>query len=188
MNHVPAWVLFNDVLLGFTNEGDISISMNQEWVSQTVAQAGANEVQAYNKGGTPTISVELAEIYNWDNWIVAFPNAEKQADDATPPANRIAGHSATTTTEYIGQKATSVAQNLVIRPAVDYTDETTETANDFLIPLAYCSSVGDIPFGVDTPMVLPLEFRALFDPAATLGANQWIYGMDADATGTWAAA
>ncbi len=188
LNHVPSWVILNDVLLGFTNDGDISVNMNQEWVSQFTTQTGANEVQAYNKGGTPTISVDLAEVYNWDNWIAAFPNAEKQVDTDTPVNNRIAGHDAAGTAQYVGQKATTVALQLVIRPVTDYTDETTETGNDFFFPLTYCANVGDIPFGLDTPLSLSLEFRALFNPAASLGQYQWVYGLETEGAGAWVAA
>lgn len=187
LNHEPVWLVYNAVLLGLIDEGDVTVTINEDWVDQVCHQTGSHVLQSYFKGAQVNVEASLAEITNLDNWAVAFPTAQKQKDTATPPINRIAGGSATTTTPYIGTTATSVAKVLILRPASLYVDASTETARDFLIPKAFCRAVGAIPFGIDSANVLPLTFSGIFDPAATEGEYLWIRGK-LTGTGAWTAA
>jgi len=187
LNHGPMWVIYNAVNLGFLNEGEVTLTINQDWVDQLCHQTGSHVVQSYFKGEQVDVEASLAEITNLDNWVVAFQTAQKQKDTATPPINRIASGSATTTAPYIGTTATSVAKVLILRPVSLYTDASTETAQDFVIPKAFCRNAGAIPHGIDTANVLPLHFSGIFDPAATEGEYLWVRGK-LTGTGAWTAA
>ena len=186
--HEPVWVVFNDVLLGLCNEGDITVSWNSEWIDQMSHQTGGHIIESYEKGGSPTVQVDLAEISNLDNWIVAFPVAQKQVDTDTTPNNRVTGGSLTTNAPYIGTKATAVASQLVLRPQAQYADTTTEKTRDMVFQKAWCRNVDDIPFSIDTPSTLSLTFGVLFDPTATQGDYEWIRGLETEVSGAWTAA
>ncbi len=186
--HEQVWVVYNDVLLGLTGEGDVTVSWNTEWIDQMAQQTGGHILESYEKGGPPTIQVNLAEIANLDNFVVAFAAGQKQVDTDTTPNNRFAGGSLTANAAYTGTKASAVASQLVLRPTSLYTDGTTETVRDMMFPKAWCRNVDDIPFGIDTPAELSLTFGVLFDPAATDGDYEWIRGLETAVAGTWAAA
>ena len=190
LNHEPLWVVHGSsaTLLGFSSEGDITVSFNEEWVDQMTHQTGAYVLESYHKGGPVTIEVSLAEINNWDNWVEAFPTGEKQVDTDTVPNARFSPHKLAANTPYIGTKATAVASDLILRPVADYVDVSTETTRDLTFPLAWCRNVDAIPFGIDTPSELALTFGVLFDPAATSGEHTWIRGLMSEVTGAWAAA
>jgi hypothetical protein len=129
--------------------------------------------------------VEFAEVVNWDLWAEVFKMGEKQTDVSTPPETRFTSHSESATTILAGTKGTSLAQMLVLRPATDWTDAATETDRDFVIPLALCTNVDAIPFGAETPMILPVTFEGIGNPDASDGEVLWHRGR---VTGTWAAA
>lgn len=195
LNHEPVSVLFGAAIgsltnLGFCAEGDITVTVPTEWVPQMTHQTGAATVEAYYKGGTPTIDVTFSEINNWDLWETVFMAAEKQRDTATPPNTRVAGLEIAKSLagNYIGHKATSVAKFLVLRPVQLYVSAVAETARDWVFPKSFCSNVAAIPFGVDTPNAFTATFTALFDSAIVDGANQWTRGLKTALSGAWVAA
>lgn len=183
--HRPVWVIFNNTVLGYTAEGEITARMQETWVDQVAHQTGAQPINAYHKGGNVEIDVNLIEVDNWDLWPIAFPVGTKQQDTATPLNTRFTAYG-TSAGNFIGTKASSVAAQLVLRPQDAYTTVSAETQYDLVIPLAFVKNVGDIPFGIDVPNQLALTFGALLDATQTDGSNSWFRGLETPGTGAWA--
>jgi hypothetical protein len=188
INNEPVWVVYNTVLLGLTEPGGCTVNITPGYEMRTAEQTGDSPIDAIFTGVTATVDVTLSEIDNEDNWVVAFPHAEKQEDTSTPPSIRVAGNSTTATTPYVGQKATSIDAPLILRPQSEYTDVSTEETGDLVFPTAFCNNVGEIVFALKSGNTLPLTFTALFDPSATQGENLWYRGLLTEGDGTWAAA
>ncbi len=189
-NHEPVWVAFNDVNLGLCAEGDITVTVPREWVFQNSHQTGGAAIDAYFKGGTPTVQCNFIEINNWDMWEIAFPVGEKQRDSATPPAARGVGLDLASSVlgRYVGHHATTYAQRLVLIPEQLYTASSAQTVRDWFFPKAFCSNVGDVLFGVDSPNALNLTFSVLFDPSNQDGGNQFGRGLRTPSSGSWTVA
>ena len=187
-NVYPVWVVFNDVVLGYANEGEATVNIEYGWQPQTAHQTGTHELDFYFTGQTATVDIEMAEIENLDNWVVAFGLGESQIDTATPPARRIAGTkiAATTNSVYVGTKATTIAQQLVLRPVKDWTDATTETTDDLVFQKAFAMNVPEIVHSLNQSQTLNPTFKPLFDPTKTDGSNLWIRGLETG-TGAWVA-
>ena len=178
--HEPVWVLLGvdeDTLanLGYINTGDVTVTPGINYVDQMTHQTGALIVQKYENGQTLEITLEFAEIINWDVWAAAFRMGEEQEDAASPPLSRFASHTIAGGAD-VGTKGTTKAQMLVLRPMALYVDDATETARDFVVPQALCTNVDSIPFGIETPHILPVTFEAIGDPSATDGSVLWHYG------------
>ena len=187
MNNEPMWVVFADTLLGFADEGDITLSIKGEWVDKLSHQTGNYLLDAFWKGERCTITANLAEVDNWDTWGIAFPIGEEQADAATPPASRYVSNSSTANTPYIGQRAESFDGQLVLRPVALYVAANTETVRDIMIPKAFVREVGDITYSIDNAETLPITWEALFNPDALKGAHLWTRGIETP-TSAWVAA
>ena len=179
LNHEPVQVIFNSVDLGICEPGGVSVSWQSEWVFQQGAQTGNRNLQGYFKGSNPTISVSLAQIDDLSSWEILFPTADNQTSSSD---TRIAGDLAAANSPWVGQKATVYAKKLVLRP-VRGGDLTAEYLFDVVFPLAICTNPGDMTLDLDSPMLLPMEFSTLFDPAASEGEQHWFRGLE---TGTWA--
>jgi hypothetical protein len=185
----PVWVLYGDAIgsltnLGYTAKGsDVTVNIGQNWIPQMVAQTGEMPIEMYDNGQTIEVTIEFAEVVNWDLWPEVFSMSEKQDDDTTATWDRIVSHSESAVS-LVGTKGTDNAKMLVLRPIELYTDATTETARDFVIPQAVCTNVGEIPFGIDNPQILPVTFTGIGDPAASDGEVLWYRGRT---TGTWTA-
>lgn len=183
-NHVPMRVLFgaagSEVELGYTEPGEITVTFNEEWVDQMAHQTGGRILDSYAKPGNPTIQVGLLEVTNLANWAVAFPlgSAQSSSGDARySPTLITAGAS----TPHTGQKASSIAKRLILRP-VSTASSSTEDAFDLWFPKAWVRTVGDVQFGVDVAVVLNVTFGTLYTEAATEGEHIWLLGKP---TGTW---
>lgn len=187
VNNEPVWVVYNTVLLGFTEPGGCTVNITPGYEMRLAEQTGDSPIDAFYTGTTATIDVSLSEIDNADNWTVAFPFAEQQKETSTPPEIRVAGNSTTTTTPFVGQKATSIDAPLILRPQSEYTDVSTEETGDLVFPTAFCSNVAELAFALKSGNVLPLTFTALFNPAATQGENLWYRGLLTEGTGAWVA-
>jgi hypothetical protein len=172
--------------LGYTGEdGGVSVNITQEWVPRTVAQCGVMPVEMYGNGQTIEVTVDLAEVVNWDLWANAFRMGEKQADGTTPTAiNRFVSHDADATV-LVGETGTSLDQYLILRPTALWVDADTTTVRDFVVPQAICTNVGEIPFGVETPQILPLTFMGIGNPAASDGEVLWYRGHTTAPAGSW---
>ena len=187
----PVWVLVGadiDSLaaLGYTAKGsDVTITPGQNWIPQMAAQTGEMPLELYDNGQTLEVSVDFAEVVNWDLWPELFLSGEKQLDQATPPDNRFTSHQIADVT-LVGRKGTSVDQFLVLRPVELYADAATETVRDFVVPMAVCTNVAEIPFGIETPQTITATFTAIGNPAASDGSVLWHRGLTTADT-TWAA-
>ena len=174
----PVWVLIGSAIgsltvLGYTAEGsDVSVNIGQNWIPRTHAQTGQMPTDFYDGGQTIEVTVDFDEVVNWDLWPEAFQMGEKQVDTDTVPANRFTSHKIAAVT-LAGTAASTLSQILVLRPTALYVDATTETVRDFVVPKAFCSNVGEIPFGLESPNILPVTFSGIGDPAATDGAFLW---------------
>jgi len=180
-------VIWNSVLLGFTEPNDITVSFTNTWVDKMFHQTGEYIPEAYFNGQQATIQVDLSEINNWDNWIVAFPMWEKQIDTDTPPNTRVVSNSSTSSDPYTGTKASTLAQELILRPVAQYADVSTEKSRDFVFPKAWVRDVGDVLFQINTSNALSCTFGTLFDPSASDGEMLAFRGLET-ATGSWSAA
>jgi hypothetical protein len=188
-NQEPVWVAHNDVLLGYSETGDITLTINQDWSPRTFAQTGTFIVEDTFLGAQVMVSVSLSEVLDYDKWVTALPFGRKQADTATPANNRFVFQDAAdvVTGLHIGAKASALALPLRIMPASSGSAPTTETSRDFWIPKAYCKEFGTMTFGADSPQSLDgLIFHALYDPDALLGQNLAIFGLETEGAGAWA--
>jgi hypothetical protein len=190
--HEPVWVLVgadtaNLTNLGYVNSGDVSINIGQNWVDATFHQTGAMPLEGYDNGQTCEVTVEFAEICNWDLWAEVFKMGEKQEDSGCASNIRFASHSESTSAVMAGTTATSLTQVLVLRPAALYTNATTETVRDFVIPQALCVSVDSIPFNTETPNILPVTFRAYGNTDASDGQVLWYRGLTTAPDTAWVA-
>lgn len=188
VNHRPVWVIYNDVDLGYVDEGDITITFGDSWVEQKTHQTGDMNVEAYLKRGPVTINIRLLETDNLSNWSIAFPYGEEQEDTSTPPETRFAHMRIAdlTSDEYSGMKASGIDAQLRIVPTDEY-DGTPSNHFDheFVIHSAYVSSVGDMAFSVDSAQVMDLTFSSLFSP---VGNNMhWCFGPAEPTTGAFLA-
>lgn len=113
---------------------------------------------------------------------MAFPTGSKQSDGSSGTRFSPTLITAGTSTPFAGIKASSLAQKLILRPATQYVDASTEKSRDFWVPKAFCSGVGDMIFETDAPQALDMTFQTLFIPTAGEGEHSWIYGLS---TGTW---
>jgi hypothetical protein len=188
----PCWVLLGSAigtltLLGYTAKGsDVVVTPGLNWIPQMAAQTGEMPLEMYENGQTMEVTVDFAEVVNWDLWQELFLAGEKQEDQATPPDNRFTSHKIADVS-LVGRKGTDSAQILLLRPVELYADTTTETVRDFVIPQAVCTNLGDIPFGIETPQTVSATFTAIGDPSATDGAMLWYRGLTTADT-AWAAA
>ena len=187
-NNEPMWIVYNDVLLGFAGEGDVTLSIKGEWVDKTSHQTGSYLLDSFWKGERCTVTADIAEVDNWANWSVAFPIGEKQVDAATPPADRYVSNSSTANTPYITARAEAHDYQLVLRPVAQYVDATTEKTRDIMIPKAFVREIGDIIYSIDNAEVLPITWEAMFNPSASAGAHLWVRGLETATAGAWAAA
>lgn len=186
LNRYPSWVVWNSTLLGFSGEGDVTVSFSNTWERQKSNQTGDLTLEAYWRPGPISVKTTLAEVANWSNLAVIFPFGQKQIDDSTPPANRFTGNTLTAfSLQLSGQKATSIAKALQIIPESEYINPSTETTNQFRINLAYPAAVGDFMYGLSADLAPEITFESLYDPAQVDGTNHWMWGKD---TGTWVAA
>jgi len=183
-NRIPMRVLFNDVELGLCNEGEITVSFAQDWVEQMAHQMGKRVLEAYYNPGNPSITCGLLEVETLSNWEIAFPGGSPQQDGSANTRFSPTLITAGTSTPHIGQKASAYAKRLVLRP-MKSASSSTEHSFDVWFPLAYVRSVGDMNFGVDSAIVLDLNFGTLYNPSATLGEHIWIKGLKTAGSGTW---
>lgn len=185
VNRVPMRVLFgaagSEVELGYTAEGAITVTFNEQWVEQKAHQTGDRTIEAYAKPGNPVIAVKLLEVATLSNWAVAFPLGSAQSDGGSGTRFSPTLITEGASTPHVGQKASSIAKKLILRPA-STASSSTEDNFDLWFPKAYCASVGAIQFGVDADMMLDLTFNTLFTEAATEGEHLWVFGKT---TGTW---
>jgi hypothetical protein len=187
-NHIPVWVIFGTTNLGLCDEGDITVEMNESWVNQLSHQTGRTPIDSFYAGNAPIVNITFIEVMNWDLWKVAFPYGEKQQDTFTPPHTRFVPTRIVdnTSSRFVGHRATGIANELILRPEYTYNAAATEEAIDVHFPKAFCSSVGTIPFSVDTPNRLPMTFTVLRDIAASSGQSPWYRGLKTP-TGSWVA-
>ena len=185
-NKVPVWVVYNDVALGYTEPGDITLTITQDWTDQTFHQTGSYLMDAYLKGHRATVQCSLSETENVDMWEVAFAGGEEQNDTSSPPLERFAlGDKVEQALGYfIGRKASTGAKELKLIPVSQYTTASTHTGDDIVIPKAWCRSVGDIVYSIDNNVALPCTFEAIFDPTDSTGMGLLFRGI---LTGTWTA-
>ena len=170
VNREPVWVAHNDVILGYANEGDVTVTITSDWVPQTFAQTGTYIVDDFFNGAQCTIQTSIAQVLDYDKWVIAFPYGRKQDDSQTPtPENRFVFVDGTETDTglHVGQKASTFAAQLRIMPASSGSAPTTETARDFWAHRAYVKEVGPILFGNTGPQSLDVTFHVLYDPDVT---------------------
>lgn len=183
VNREPMWALFNGVNLGLIAPGDVTVSFTDSWVNQTSHQLGPNAVlESYNQVGSPTIKVKTLEILTMANWAVAFPTGSAQSDGAAGSRYSPVLITDGNTTPFSGKKASAIAQKLILRPAAQYVDASTEKSRDLWFPKAWCSNMGDFQFSADSDMAFDMTFSTLFIPTAGEGEASWIWGLT---TGTW---
>lgn len=176
----------NLTALGYTAKGsDVTLNINENIVDQLVAQMGETPIDGYFNGTTAEITVDFAELVNWNLWPEILVNGELQYNDETPPDNRYASNRIADTT-FVGRKCSSVWEYLVLRPIELYTDPTTETVRDWVFPRVVAVNTDSITFGIESPQVAPVTFRAYGDDTATDGANVFYRGKFVDAA-TWTA-
>lgn len=188
----PVWVLLgadmdNLTNMGYVNTGDVTITPGQNWIDATFHQTGAMPLEGYDNGKTLEVTVEFAEICNWDLWAEVFKMGEKQVDSSCTANLRFASHSGSSSVVLAGTTATSLTQYLVLRPAALYVSAAADTVRDFVVPQALCVSVDAIPFNTETPNILPVTFRAYGNPAASDGEVLWYRGATTS-VGSWGAA
>jgi len=180
-NHEPVWAVFNGTNLGLIDAGDVTVTFNEEWVDQMSHQTGGFKLESYYKGGSPTINIKALEVQTLANWEVAFPYGSPQSSSGNSrfsPTLVAAG----STTPYAGMKASAVTHPLILRPAQQYADASTEKSRDLYFMKAWCRSVGAMNFSIDNPQALDLTFDTLFDTTAGEGQHIWFLGL---LTGTW---
>jgi len=163
----PRWVVFNDVLLGLTEDEDITVTPDVTWNDQHHHQTGTHLVQSYFGGVRLTVTVALSEILEYDNWEIAFPFGQEQIDDSTPLDERFSFGKVGSWNagSYVGLTATSIAQELRLIPLGSGATPSTDTATDFVLNTAFCRNASDIMFSVASGSALPLVFEGLMDPA-----------------------
>ena len=185
-NKEPVWCVFNGVVLGFVEEGDVTVTPTMDWVDRRFHQTGTFILDSYFNGMQLDIQVTIAEVLNVDNWVVAFLQGQRQQDTSTPTKKRFAFSTIADPTLglHVGKKATDEAAELKLIPGASGSVPSTETDRDFFIPKAFCRNVGDILFSVSANQSLPLTFSVLYDHTKTDGTNFAIFGREA---GTWAA-
>jgi hypothetical protein len=172
--------------LGYTAEGsDVTVNIGQNWIPRTHHQTGQMPTNFYDGGQTIEVTIDFDEIVNWDLWAEVFKIGEKQVDSGCSENVRFTGHASSPLLS--GTAATSLDQFLILRPTALYTDADTETARDFVIPRAIPTNLGDIPFGLETPNIVPVTFMGIGDPSATDGSVLWYRGLTTPIT-AWGAA
>lgn len=173
--------------LGYVNTGDVNVNIGQNWVDVTFHQTGAMVVEGYDNGQTIEATVEFSEICNWDLWAELFKMGEKQEDSGCASHVRFAGHSSSASAVLAGTTATSLTQYLCFRPVSLYSDATTETVRDFVIPQALCVNTDTIPFNTETPNILPVTFRGYGNPGAGNGEILYYRGLTTAPDTAWVA-
>lgn len=186
-NMQPVWTVFNGVNLGFTGEGDVTVTVTPQYSDYMAHQTGNYLLESYFNGARATAQVTIAESNEPDNWVVAFSQGEKQDDTTTPTAEErfaLTKIADATNSTYVARRATSIAQKLELIPVASYVDATTETATNVVLAKAWVRDVGDILYSLDNGVELACTFEALFDPTAAEGENlAWI----GKTTETWTA-
>ncbi|MCP4898888.1 MAG: hypothetical protein GY906_18100 [bacterium] len=185
----PVWALAGSAmdsltLYGLLGEGDITVTITPEYVDEMAHQTGAYVLDKFFNGATVVAEFELKEVLNWAMWPEVFPNGERQIDTSTPPNDRFAFNSSTSTDPYVGTRATSQAQYFVFRPVRQYADAATEKSRDLVIPKGFNAGPVALTYSSETSQVFPFEVHGLFDPDASDGENLLYQGLT---TGTWAA-
>jgi len=192
-NVLPVWVVYNSRNIGFTGAGDVTVSYTPTWSDYKAHQTGNYLLNSYFAGAELTVSCTISEtspvnaaVTDTDSGYLgdAFPMGEAQnivATDERFSFTKLAD--VVTNSAYVGQKATDIAQELQLIPVQNYVgSDSTETDENFVVPLAFVKENGEMLYSIDNALEVPITFHALFDPATTYGDALAVMGK---LTGTW---
>ncbi len=191
---VPVWVVFNTRNIGLTGSGDVTVTYTPSWSDQTAYQTGTYLLDSYFTGAQCTVSCIISEtspvntvVDTSDDGYLgdAFPMGEAQNDAATERFSLTKIADVATNSQFIGQKASSIAAELILIPMADYADDdTTEVDLNFVVPKAFVKENGEMLYSMENNLEVPITFHALFTPGDSQGESLAYFGQS---TGTWTA-
>ncbi len=192
-NMRPVWVVYNSVVVGLCEEEDITLRVDPTWHDHTYHQTGNWLPEAHFGGARITVSATFSEVLEMDNWEAAFEFGEKQKEESTPETerfsfSRIANDA---TGAHVGLAASAIAKELRLIPLSSGNAPTTDVQNQIVINKVFSRNAVEVAMSTSSGMALPLEFEALFDPAAAgaaEGEHIAIVGKIVPDAGTWVAA
>lgn len=196
VNKLPVWIVWGDTPanIGFCGAGDVTVTYTPTWTDSHSHQTGTYLLESYFNGARITVSATISETsvlaINATNTTgsigLAYPMGEGQGDGTGVNRfqfTKIAD--VATNSEFIGHKASSIAQKLELIPVHLYAeDPTTETNDNLVIPKAFVRENGETAYSVENDLVIPVTWEALFVPGDAEGESLAWVGIT---TGTWTA-
>lgn len=161
----PMRVTFDGVDLGGTLDG-VAVGIQYKLSDLMADQMGSTPIDSRISGQEFTVKLRLAEIQNFDNWLVAFPHASLE-EAISPDTEKAIYFDA-----QIGGGMLAKAKELVLHPL---SKDDADLSGDFMFWKAVASSASEVKYGPEEQSALEVEFK-IYPDTATSPARFFIYG------------